>query len=112
MRAAIVVLMLAFAASVAGADAISEEQAECRGKAVGDACGTNGACVAQTCSRPLPDGTRASYDCSVCQEGAPRKAGASDASGGKGLYIGIFVAGALIVCGLAFAYTRRKPPAR
>ena len=58
--------------SMALADIISNEQAACQSKALGEACevmGVAGACVAGQRCRPLPDGGSDCTDTLNCEEG-------------------------------------------
>jgi len=94
-------------ASVAHADAISDEQASCLKHSAGDSCGASGTCVTETCTRQHPGQPATSYDCLVCRPGHGGGAGSGGGSS-TSLIIGIVVAVVLIGGGIAFAYSRRR----
>ena len=103
MNALAVSLLLA--STLARAVVISDEQAACSSHAAGDACGTGGTCVTETCTRQHPGQPATSWDCLVCRPGRGAASGAG--SGSSSLIIGIVVAGVLIAGGVGFAYSRR-----
>lgn len=73
------VLLFALAASSAWADIPPADSSGCNGKKAGDACvrddKSDGTCGASTCTRNDysngPPPTRVSYECLVCNAGAP-----------------------------------------